>query len=826
MARILVFTTDLPYFPGKMGVDFFNLRFLATRHEVAVVGPLYEFAPAEGVRNLEEAVTRVHAWPRPIATVPLFVQGDAPGVLPGWVERLPARLRRGVMKRLLGIHRAPADAFERLAIQSNCAPYLLKAMEEAACKAIILIQSNLAPCLEFLPGPGVRFFYFHDVRADYFARLQASGGVRPTSREILAVTRQERAICHVADAVGFVSDLDRTRAQHLFQPTCLTGVAPIPVDTDYFKPAPPDWPGRTEPTVLFTGHLSHPPNIDAIKYFLAEIWPLILRALPAARFVAAGMLPADELKDLVTTVPNFELHANVPDIRPFFWDARVYVVPMRFGGGVRQKIFEAWSMQVPVVCTTMAAEGIAARQGENCWLEDTPVAFAARVVELAQAKASGGNTVAAAKLQVEANNSIPAAAARFTALVEKSISFRKHRPFRLLYDLRWMQIGVAGGAEQMTHELLHALSQLDRRNSYRLFCPRNTFHEWDFPPEFHARGIFCDLLEKTGESLHAAAVNRLAEGLGLPPILTAPMRTLRALHRMDFDLVHSLIGYVHPDLAAFPSILTTHDLQHIRYPEFFTPTEWQERDRLYRESAGRARHIICISEHTRQDMHRHLGVPLEKMTTVWNIPSRQVWQVLPASLREKLLASLGVESPFLFFPGHCWLHKNHANLVEAFALIRPQLPPGMKLIFTGRPFSPDHPALRSIQQLGLSTHILHLGYRSALEIQALFQGCFMLVFPSLFEGFGMPVAEAIITGKPVACSNRTSLPEIAGDAAITFDPDDVHDIGARLLDVITDPQRYMTLVEATKRRRILFSSRMSAIKTLAVYQRVYEELYT
>src|SRR5471032_1999218 len=117
MARILVFTTDLPYFPGKMGVDFFNLRFLATRHEVAVVGPLYEFAPAEGVRNLEEAVTCVHAWPRPIATVPLFVQGDAPGVLPGWVERLPARLRRGVMKRLLGIHRAPADAFERLAIQ-------------------------------------------------------------------------------------------------------------------------------------------------------------------------------------------------------------------------------------------------------------------------------------------------------------------------------------------------------------------------------------------------------------------------------------------------------------------------------------------------------------------------------------------------------------------------------------------------------------------------------------------------------------------------------------------------------------------------------------
>ena len=826
MARIIVFTTDLPYFPGKMGIDFFNLRFLATQHEVVVIGPLYDFASAEGVRNLELAVTRVLVWPRPVEMVPLFVHENAPGFLSAWVNRLPFKLRRWLLHKMLGIQHAPGDAFERLAILSNCAPHLLKALNESVCKAFIFIQSSLGPCLNYLPGPGARFVYFHDVRSDYLARIEANGGAKQPTREVVAIKRQEQAVCREVDGIGFVSELDRQRAQRLFEPSALTGVGPIPVDTNYFKAAPTDWPRKLQPTVLFTGHLSHPPNVDAVKYFLSEIWPLILQAIPSAQFVAAGMLPSAELTALVTIAPNFELQPNVPDIRPFFWDAQVYVVPMRFGGGVRQKIFEAWSMQVPVVCTTMAVEGIDARHKMNCWIEDSPATFAARVVELIRSKAGSDSIIFTAKKQVEASNSIPVAAAQFASLVDRTIEHRKKHPFRVLYDLRWMKIGVAGGAEQMTHELLNAVSKLDHRNQYRLFCPRATFHEWDFPPGFQVKGIFSDPLEKQQDDLRAVVSNRLAERMGLPAILTPPMRTLHTLHRMDFDLVHSMIGYIHPDLAAFPHVVTALDLQHLYHPDFFEPGDWKIRDGLYRDAAAKARHIICISEHTRQDMHRHYNVPLEKMTTIWLIPSRQVWQVLTTSVRERLLSSLGLRrDPFLLFPGHCWPHKNHAKLVEAFAMIRSQLPGNMKLIFTGRPFPPDHPALRAIQSYGLESQILHLGYRSPLEMQALYQGCFMLVFPSLFEGFGMPVAEAIIAGKPVACSNRTSLPEIAGDAALTFDPTDVNDIAARILEIAINPQRYAALVDATRQRRTFFSGRLSAIKTLAVYRRVYEELY-
>jgi len=130
-----------------------------------------------------------------------------------------------------------------------------------------------------------------------------------------------------------------------------------------------------------------------------------------------------------------------------------------------------------------------------------------------------------------------------------------------------------------------------------------------------------------------------------------------------------------------------------------------------------------------------------------------------------------------------------------------------------------------MRESGPDSGILHLGWRSPLEVRALFQACHALVFPSLFEGFGMPVAEAIIAGKPVACSNATSLPEIAGDAAVMFDPNDVQDMAAKIEQVATDEALRAALAAAALRRRALFSARDTAARTLAVYARVFAEVY-
>jgi len=412
-------------------------------------------------------------------------------------------------------------------------------------------------------------------------------------------------------------------------------------------------------------------------------------------------------------------------------------------------------------------------------------------------------------------------------LVERAIDVRKRRSFKVLFDLRWMELGQAGGIEQATYELVSAISQLDRRNAYRILAPRSACTEWDFPAGFQAKLHYSDPVSRQFEVARSFLTNKLAEGLGRRPVLTPHMRSLAAYHKLDFDMVHSVAGYTAPDLIGFPGVLTINDLQHLHYPQFFSPEEFAERERLYRESAERAKHIICISEFTRQDVHRQYGIPLEKMSTVWIIPSRNVWQPLSESARSTLLAGmqLTMTTPFFFFPAHCWPHKNHARLVEAFARIASELPTGIQLVMTGRPLPEDHPAAILIGNHKLSTRVMHLGYRSPLEVRALFQGCLALVFPSLFEGFGMPVAEAIIVGKPVLCSNVTALPEVAGEAALMFDPNSVEEIARGLLDVATQPALRLALGAAAVRRRPLFSAQRSAVQTMAIYQRVHDEFY-
>lgn len=393
---------------------------------------------------------------------------------------------------------------------------------------------------------------------------------------------------------------------------------------------------------------------------------------------------------------------------------------------------------------------------------------------------------------------------------------RLNRPFRVLYDLRWMELGKAGGVEQAAYELVDAIARIDRKNAYRILAPRSACIEWQLPPTFRANLLHSDRGEPDGERFHRFVAQWVA-GAG-----AAAAARDGADAGMGFDLVHSTCSYINPELIGFPGVLTIQDLQHLHYPEFFSPAELEDREQLYRASARQARHIICCSEFTRRDVHARYGIPLDKLTTVWNIPSAAVWQRIPDRKSRALLAKMGIEGPFLFYPAHPWPHKNHARLVQAFARIAPQLPRGLGLVLTGGAFEPGHPAAALVRRHSLEGRVRHLGYRSPLEVRALFQECLALVFPSLFEGFGMPVAEAIIAGKPVVCANAASLPEICADAGLTFDPNDVDDMAARILEVATSVERREALAQAARRRRALFSASHSAIKTLAVYEQVIE----
>ena len=395
------------------------------------------------------------------------------------------------------------------------------------------------------------------------------------------------------------------------------------------------------------------------------------------------------------------------------------------------------------------------------------------------------------------------------------LKIRTNPPFRVLYDLRWMELGEAGGVEQASYELVSAAANLDRKNRYSILAPRSACWEWSFPRGVAVERFYADEGDEQGRRAYAFIERCRAAAL-------APGKIAATARDPDFDLVHSTCSFIQPDLLGFPGVLTIQDLQHLHHPEFFSPEDWSNRERLYRDSATKAAHVICSSEFTRRDVHERYGVPLERMTTIWAIPSAGVWTQVPAEARRRLLAGMGITGPFLLYPAQGWPHKNHARLLQAFAKAQPELPSDLRLVLTGRPLPPESEASAMIRSAG--PRVVHLGFRSPMEIRALIQACAALVFPSLFEGFGMPVAEAIIAGRPVACSNVTSLPEIAGEAAVLFDPMDPDAIASRMVEVTNDAGLRRSLEAAALRRRALFSPRAMALKTVAVYQRLFASL--
>jgi glycosyltransferase involved in cell wall biosynthesis len=193
----------------------------------------------------------------------------------------------------------------------------------------------------------------------------------------------EKNSCSQFDWVVAVSHED---AEMMREQYAIENVADIPtgVDVDYFTPR-----GRTDAgnfNLVFTGSMDWLPNEDAIAWFTAEIFPLIRKKIPQATLTVVGRDPFPSLVELSKRDASIKVTGRVPDVRPYMEEANVYVVPMRIGGGTRLKIYEALAMELPVVSTTVGAEGLPLENDQEIFLRDTPEEFAETVVKLLRDK--------------------------------------------------------------------------------------------------------------------------------------------------------------------------------------------------------------------------------------------------------------------------------------------------------------------------------------------------------------------------------------------------------------------------------------------------------
>ena len=817
--RLLILNTDLPVFPGGGGVEHLTMTSLARQgHDVAIVSMAHTRAQLDGSASLETAGVRRFLWLSPWLDAPA-TSTPAPTSM---LRRVHARLRDAIIRARLPGGR-PADTTAAAGAFSNMAAALTEALSAQRWDALAVVQTSSAAMFDDVPRPALSVLVMHDIRARLYERRAA---VARSPIERLRLRRQarlyadfERRYCAAADLVVTVSAEDAGWVARHYAPRRVH-VLPLPVDADHFSPASG---AGVDGRIVFTGLMNHPPNSDAANYFAREVLPGIRARIPAAHFHIVGRSPTPEVRALAA-LPGVEVHADVPDIRDHIASASVIVAPLRFGSGSRQKILEAWAMEKCVVATPIGAEGLDYQPGESILIGDNTSALVGTITTALGDPALRDRVRRRGREVVRKQHDPETLAAGYAAaLTAARAARRRARPMRILIDLRWMVPGVAGGIEHLARAFLRELTGVDRSNHYTVLVPAATGHELGLARHPNFRVVSLDSAPALVGRVAEGVTRRVLARLRVPDFDNAEVRHLRWLRNLDIDLVYSFTGYIHPSLHPLRHVLLMPDIQHEYFPEFFSAAALAERRKLYSESAHRADHICAISEFTRQTLIDTLGVDGARVTTIPLAADADFSPVVDND--DDVLRRHGLErGNYLFFPAHTWLHKNHRAAVDALRLLRDRGAPVTTLVCSGGAREAQPALAAQIAAASLGDRVRFLGYVPRGDLPALYRQAALLLYPSLFEGFGIPVLEAMASGCPVVCSNTTSLPEIAGDAARLVSPDDPEAIAGAVAAICRQPEERAALVARGLRRAPSFSWRRHTLETLAVLRQVYETL--
>ncbi len=294
----------------------------------------------------------------------------------------------------------------------------------------------------------------------------------------------------------------------------------------------------------------------------------------------------------------------------------------------------------------------------------------------------------------------------------------------------------------------------------------------------------------------------------------------RQLTRWGADLFHStdLLLPLHRLRSA--TVVTVHDLTVFTIPEAHNRAIGHRNRFLCKRSAGLADVLIAISNATRKDLIEWLGVQDDRIVVVYNGVDRRFVPNSDLEARRRL-RNRGINGPFILSVGTIEPRKNHKRLVEAFNRIAPHFP-GLELVLAGRPGWLNREVFESIDASPVRDRIRHLDYVSDADLPELYRLATIMAYPSLYEGFGLPPVEAMACGTAVLTSDRSSLPEIVGDAGLIVDPTSVSAIADGLARMLTTPGLLARLREAGLERAAHFSWDLAARQTMAVYERAVE----
>lgn len=324
---------------------------------------------------------------------------------------------------------------------------------------------------------------------------------------------------------------------------------------------------------------------------------------------------------------------------------------------------------------------------------------------------------------------------------------------------------------------------------------------------------------RAGATAAQADVVGLAGARLLPGLLTIGQVGIAwHVRQRHLAVVHDPTGAMPLMLAGTRRIATIHDVIPYIYPETSSRLDWL----IYRcwlPMAVRHLHaIITVSQQSKDDIVRHLHVQPEEVQVIPEAASHAYRVMNPAEIAPAL-ARNDIDFPYILYVGSVEARKNLPRLLEAYAKLR-QWSTKWNLLIVGARRWKSSPVYEAVQRLGLEPYVHFTGYVEDADLPALYNGAALFTFPSLYEGFGLPVLEAMACGTPVITSNTSSLPEVAGDAALMVNPQDVNAIAIAMQRVLENPALSSQMRQKGLARAQQFTWERTARETIAVYEQV------
>ena len=354
------------------------------------------------------------------------------------------------------------------------------------------------------------------------------------------------------------------------------------------------------------------------------------------------------------------------------------------------------------------------------------------------------------------------------------------------------------GIGTYVRNLLRHLARIDQNTEYVLLC----------------RPVDEDLGRQLGENFRT--VPEQAGPYTIREQLTVPLD----LRRERVDLFHAP-HYVLPPLTPCKSVVTIHDCIHLRFPQYLpnrlaSAYAWSS---LW-IATHRSTRVLTVSEASKRDILHYFSVPESKIDVIYNAIDEQFNESPPDQEIGRVRERYQLEDPFVLYAGNIKPHKNLERLIEAFYMLRKNGFEQVKLLIIGDEISRYATLRRAVHRHKLHHHVRFLGFVSDKTLACLYRLAGVFVFPSLYEGFGLPPLEAMASGTPVITSNVSSIPEVVGDAALLIDPYEPEAIFDAMRRVLTEPELAQSLRARGLERVRQFSWERSIRRVREIYDEV------